>query len=210
MYISLVNIFTQVGIIRSTGIGQIHDSRPNYAEESGAYMTIGSRTQLPMYYYRYEVTIRVHNATRKDEGAYACSMERAHDRAFASAWVREGHSHRRPALQLEACENNVMTSRRRRDQSYHYKIEVSLGRETCMKCRSYGYPMADLRLSKEGSDVPIDSKHNVDVHVNVADGGLRELTYTLRRPSHNDRGNYECHVHHDGHVQTLRFKIDIN
>ena len=199
---------TQIGNILSTGVGQIHKARNNYAEESGAYIIIGSRTELPLRYYRYEVTVRVHNATRKDQGAYACSMEREQDRMFASSWIREGRPHRRPSLELIACESNVMT-KRRHDVHQRYKLTLSVGRETCIRCRAFGYPMPELSLSKDGRHVTSDPRHDVDVHVNVADGGLRELTYSLRRPTFADSGNYVCHARHHSGEETVGFKLEV-
>lgn len=70
------------------------------------------------------------------------------------------------------------------------------------------YPAA--QNMPEGSLVMSDGWVQVDAHVNVADGGLAELTLTYLRPSdRRHRGDYRCVAQNQHGRAHVDFSVDV-
>lgn len=190
--------------VSSVGTGKIHKERDNYVEESGKYMYKGSREVFAVGARRpphvlYEVSFAVHNGSQDDVGVYTCAGERAKDRTYISSLVKV-QQQQKPVLILLPCGDETVSSELR-----PILIRLVQRQPTCIRCRVFDYETAwgfertdDERaaivLTKNGHHFQPsrDSGVHLDWHLNVADGGLIELTITFFSPTAEDAGTYQC------------------
>lgn len=191
--------------LESVGCGVIHRDMNNYVEEAGRLMNVGRRSKLSYGYFRYEVSIRVENSIKDDQGMYVCSLERKHDRLYTSSWVGHGDINMHPIVWIISCE--AQSTRRT-----PFTLHLTRGRTTCLRCRGVGYPIPKLIMHKNRK-VLRENKHlSFDSHLNVADGGIAEITYTFWDPSPRDEGDYTCYAYDENkntNEATAHFKIRV-
>ena len=176
---------TPNGSIVSIGCGRIHKDRNNYVEEAGKYTYIGQRHSLNYGYFQYEVKLEVENSTVDDQGMYVCSVERRHDRLYTSTLVRHGGLPMNPRVEIFPCEAQRL-------DSFPFTLYMVRGRPTCLRCRGIGYPIPRLIMHKGKNVLRENRSVSFDSHINVADGGIAEITYTFWNPSGKDSGEYTC------------------
>ena len=187
-YIELEDRKTTHGHLVSVNVGAIHRDRDNYVEESGKYKSIARRfVRHHVGITEFEFQFSVLNATREDEGMFTCAMERKHDKSFVSAYVRQGSLNSKPLIEFIPCEAHSFAKTT-------LALVAEKEKETCFRCRGYALPLPRIGLYKDGKRVKRNAKILFDNHVNVADGGLAEVTYTFLEPTFADAGLYECRV----------------
>ena len=176
------------GRLVSVNCGAIHRARDNYVEESGKYKQVGRRfVKRKLGIAVFELVFSVRNATREDQGMYSCAMERLEDTAFVSTWVTQDRLETKPLAEFIPCEAHSFNKERT-------SLIAESRKETCFRCRGFGYPQPEVAILKKGIPLEVSDKILMDRHVNVADGGLAEVTYTFLDPTYEDNGNYACAV----------------
>lgn len=90
------------------------------------------------------------------------------------------------------------------------QVRITEGQPTCVRCRVYDRRLARIHLTKNNIAVlRSDNFLQLDEHLNVADGGLSELTLTFLQPSiaSDVAGQYTCSVAHGGSAVSVEFRI---
>ncbi len=175
----------RIGTLTSVKCGTVHRNSNNYLEKSGKYTFEGKRNVMKHGYVKYHVMLGVRNATREEQGMYTCALERKNDRTYVSSWVRQGNLHTKPFIEFLPCEGGKFNEAKEMLHFLHHK-------ETCFRCRGYGYPLPVISVFKDGKLVRTSQGVIVNHHVNVPDGGLAEVTYTFLNPSYQHAGQYFC------------------
>ncbi len=192
----------KVGSIQSYWSSSVHsDMDDSYAEESANKALNKDRVVLKKKSVLYALnrTVTTNATMVESAGAYTCAMLRQHDRAYISTWVNQIHQQFRAELELYPCELESVRSKNW-DPHMHYTIRLTRGVETCIRCRAFGYrpPLTMFKRAETGTYNPIgyiEGRLDVDYHVNVAEGGLSEVTLTFLNPSISDSGLYNCSIH---------------
>lgn len=98
--------------------------------------------------------------------------------------------------------------------SFCWQVRVTEGRTTCVRCRVYDRRVNRIHVTRDNEIVRRSDSVQLDEHLNVADGGLSELTLTFLNPvvptnkgSTNITGHYRCSTPGSAvefHIQVLR------
>ena len=188
----------------SVGCGIIHRDRNNYVEEAGKYMYIGRRDEMDYGYYRYEIAVKIENSTLDDQGMYVCSVERKHDRLYTSTWVSHGELNVKPLVEIVSCDSQHL-------DTFPFTLYLTRGRPTCLRCRGIGFPVPTLSMRKGKNVLQENRSLSFDDHMNVADGGIAEITYTFWNPTSKDAGEYTCFaLNKDNYEASATFWIEVD
>lgn len=187
--------------LASSNIGAIHRDRDNYVEKSGKYKQIGRRfVRNRMGIVGFELIFRVANATQEDQGMFSCAMERVQDKAYVSTWVRQAGVEIKPMVEFLPCEAHSFDKEKE-------VLNAEAGKETCFRCRGIGFPRPEVSVYRDGVPLMPNSKLLVDRYVNVADGGMAEVTYTFLNPTYEDNGAYECRAEREREQASFPFNL---
>lgn len=188
--------------LQSISCGKIHRDSTNYMERGGnaRYLYVGERTPLKHGYANYHVAILISNATREDQGMYTCAMEREEDRMYASSWVMQDKLESAPVIEFLPCEAHQLNEE-------SGTLTMVENKESCFRCRGYGYPYASMTIMKDGW--PINQNNNIikETHISVAEGGLAEVTLTFLHPTSANSGRYECKAENDIDQLVYKFRL---
>lgn len=211
--------------VSSVGTGKIHKERDNFVEEAGKYLYKGRRevmiSQRRVQHILYEVSFTVLNGSQDDVGVYTCAAERARDRTYVSSLVKV-QQHQKPTLILVACgEEAVNQATPHSSESRRVVVHLIENMITCVRCRVFDYEAAwnakyfdgkrAITLKRDGHSVDRSTAWILlDWHLNVADGGLMELTITFRKPSaERDEGVYQCIASNSLGSDTVAFQVAV-
>lgn len=198
-------------------IGKIHRERDNYVEKAGRFLYAGTRTPLPQNYTSYDVSVTAANASRLDEGVYVCGIERAADKAFVYGIAQEFPNHfLAPEMEILPCEHLDTYNR---DKQI---ITLTTNKQTCIRCRAFGIPKPHVVITRGNRTINTpginsgDHSH-VSTHINVPDGGVVEVTYTIHKPDKTIHGasNYQCQASNQKsgsekvYKQSLQFSLSV-
>lgn len=202
--------------LMSIGCGKIYNDKENYTEASGKYTYSGNRssknstgrdkTTMSLY---YDVSFQVLNGSQDDIGVYTCAGERIRDRTYISSWVRLVEL-QRPAFIFVACDESTLNrSAIIRGENIN-RVKLTSNVIACVRCRAYDYLTTRINLRKDGEIVQSSTSTTIlDWHLNVADGGLSELTITFLQPNTQDVGVYECFVKNDSGGDKVKFAVSL-
>jgi hypothetical protein len=191
--------------LTSAGCGKIHKDRDNYAEEAGKYTYEGRRRVLTEKRGQvvYEASFKIRSGTQDDIGVYTCAAERARDRTYVSSWVHPQTF--RPVLIFLPCNDATSSNANAR----LYQVSVVAHRPTCVRCRVYGFRSTPITLTKNTGNVQSSATVLLDSHMNVADGGLNELTVNFLDPTQTDAGQYQCSVGNGAGREIVQFRLTV-
>ena len=88
-------------------------------------------------------------------------------------------------------------------------LYMLLNKESCFRCRGYGYPYASMTMLKDGWPMMPNSNLLIESHLTVAEGGLSEITITLLHPTSVNSGKYECKAENDEGQVSYKFTLDV-
>lgn len=191
------------GTLHSYSHGRIHESN-EINEESGRFITRGHVQNLYYGMQKYSYSFQVQNASYDEEGAYVCHAQRGTDATYVSSWRKHTTENKEPYIEFLPCDSSNFD--KKKDP---FNMTLIKGEETCVLCRSYGYPNASIVIMKDNRVLENTDTRYLDTHINVPEGGVTELTMTLWSPTHHDEGNYICEASNVVDKAKVEFNIEV-
>jgi hypothetical protein len=97
-------------------------------------------------------------------------------------------------------------------RSFFQQVRLTEGRTTCVRCRVYDRKVNKIRVTRNNEIVRRSDSIQLDDHLNVADGGLSELTLTFLNPTartgNNVNGHYRCSTLDSTSAVEFHIKVD--